>query len=154
MMDEPFKVLVIDDEESIRSVMTKILEEEGFAVDTARNGKQAIEKSKLNFYNLAFIDIKLPDVEGTELLTALKDSTPRMIKIIITGHPSLQNAIMAVNKGADAYIVKPFNVENILRTIREQLRKQQEAKKYSQEKVIEFIETRVMELETADHRNV
>ena len=154
MMDEPFKVLVIDDEESIRSVMTKILEEEGFAVDTARNGKQAIEKSKLNFYNLAFIDIKLPDVEGTELLTALKDSTPRMIKIIITGHPSLQNAIMAVNKGADAYIVKPRNVENILRTIREQLRKQQEAKKYSQEKVIEFIETRVMELETADHRNV
>ena len=154
MMDEPFKVLVIDDEESIRSVMTKILEEEGFAVDTARNGKQAIEKSKLNFYNLAFIDIKLPDVEGTELLTALKDSTPRMIKIIITGHPSLQNAIMAVNKGADAYIVKPLNVENILRTIREQLRKQQEAKKYSQEKVIEFIETRVMELETADHRNV
>ena len=154
MMDEPFKVLVIDDEESIRSVMTKILEEEGFAVDTARNGKQAIEKSKLNFYNLAFIDIKLPDIEGIELLTALKDSTPRMIKIIITGHPSLQNAIKAVNKGADAYIVKPLNVENILRTIREQLRKQQEAKKYSQEKVIEFIETRVMELETADHRNV
>jgi DNA-binding NtrC family response regulator len=154
MMDEPFKVLVIDDEESIRSVMTKILEEEGFAVDTARNGKQAIEKSKTKFYNLAFIDIKLPDVEGTELLTALKDSTPRMIKIIITGHPSLRNAIEAVNKGADAYIVKPFNVENILRTIREQLRKQQQAKKYSQEKVIEFIETRVMELETADHRNV
>ena len=154
MMDEPFKVLVIDDEESIRSVMTKILEEEGFVVDTARNGKQAIEKSKINFYNLAFIDIKLPDIEGTELLTALKDSTPRMIKIIITGHPSLQNAIKAVNKGADAYIVKPLNVENILRTIREQLRKQQEAKKYSQEKVIEFIETRVMELETADHRNV
>ena len=154
MMDEPFKVLVIDDEESIRSVMTKILEEEGFVVDTARNGKQAIEKSKINFYNLAFIDIKLPDIEGTELLTALKDSTPRMIKIIITGHPSLQNAIKAVNKGADAYIVKPFNVENILRTIREQLRRQQQAKKYSQEKVIEFIETRVMELETADHKNV
>ncbi|UCH31807.1 MAG: response regulator [Candidatus Bathyarchaeota archaeon] len=154
MMDEPIKALVIDDEESIRSVMVKILEAEGLVVDTARNGKQAIEKSKVNFYHLAFIDIKLPDVEGIELLTTLNNKRPNMIKIIITGHPSLQNAIRAVNKGADAYIVKPFNVENILSIVREQLRKQKETKKYSQEKVTEFIESRVRELEAANQRNI
>jgi ActR/RegA family two-component response regulator len=70
-----------------------------------------------------------------------------MRKIIITGYPTLQNAIEAVNRGADAYILKPFDVNKVLATIKEQLRKQQEELQYSQEKVAEFIETRVRELE-------
>ena len=152
-MDEnmvPFiRILVIDDDEGIRKVLTTILEEEGFAVDTAKNGKEAIEKSRRNFYNLALIDIKLPDTEGTKLLTAMKETTPTMAKIIITGYPSLQNAIEAVNQGADSFVVKPLNVENILQTIKKCLKKQQEAKEYSQEKVAEFIQTRGRELETA-----
>ena len=70
-----------------------------------------------------------------------------MVKIIITGYPSLQNAIEAVNKGVDAYVIKPFDMENVLKTIKEHLRKQQEAEKYSEEKVTEFIETRVARAE-------
>jgi len=93
------------------------------------------------------IDIRLPDMEGIELLTKMKDATPKMRKIIITGYPTLQNAVEAVNRGADAYIIKPFDMEKVLATIREELRKQQEEKKYSQEKVADFIETRVKELE-------
>jgi ActR/RegA family two-component response regulator len=77
----------------------------------------------------------------------MKETTPKMRKVIITGYPTLQNAIEAVNRGADAYIVKPFDMDKVLETIREQLRKQEEEKKYSQEKVAEFIETRVRELE-------
>jgi DNA-binding NtrC family response regulator len=123
-----------------------ILEEKGYDVDTAENGKEAIKKSSGKFYNLALIDIRLPDMEGTKLLTALRETTPRMVKIIVTGYPSLQNAIEAVNHGADAYILKPFNVDSVLNTIREHLEKQQQAKKYSEEKVAEFIETRVKEL--------
>jgi DNA-binding NtrC family response regulator len=86
-------------------------------------------------------------MEGTTLLKAMKETTPKMVKIIVTGYPSLQNAIEAVNKDADAYILKPVNVETLLKAIRDHLKKQQEAKKYSEQKVAEFIETRVRELE-------
>jgi len=145
-MGEPARVLVVDDE-IIRKVLKTILEREGYVVDTVETGKEAIEKSKVNFYNLALIDIRLPDMEGTELLTAMRETTPKMVKIIITGYPSFENAIQAVNKGADAYVLKPFNVERVLSTIREHLKKQQEGKKYSEERVAESVETRAREWE-------
>jgi DNA-binding NtrC family response regulator len=77
----------------------------------------------------------------------MKETTPRMRKIIITGFPSLQNAVEALNKGADAYIIKPFDMDKVLQTIKDQLKKYEEEKKYSQERVTEFIETRVKELQ-------
>jgi two-component system response regulator PilR (NtrC family) len=146
-MGERARILIVDDDESIRKVLSTILEEEGYAVDMAMNGKDAIKKSNERFYNLALIDIRLPDVEGIELLTRMKDTTPKMRKIMITGYPSLQNAVEALNKGANAYIMKPLDMDKILKTIKEQLQKQREEKKYSQEKVADFIETCVKELE-------
>ena len=146
-MVENARILIVDDDENIRKVLKTILEEEGYAVDEAEDAKKAIEKSRRNVYNLALIDIRLPDMEGIELLTKMKDTVPKMRKIIITGYPTLQNAIEAVNRGADAYILKPFDMEKVLATIKEQLRKYEEEKRYSQEKVAEFIEARVKELE-------
>jgi DNA-binding NtrC family response regulator len=141
------RILVVDDDESIRKVLKAILEEEGYIVDTAKNGKEAIRKTNEKFYNLALIDIRLSDMEGTELLIKMKDTLPKTRKIIITGYPSLQNAIEALNKGANAYILKPFDMDKVLKTIKEQLKKHEEERKYSQEKVMEFIETRIRELE-------
>jgi DNA-binding NtrC family response regulator len=141
------RILVVDDDENIRKVLTTILEEEGYKVDSAETAKEAIEKAKKTFYNVALIDIRLPDMEGIELLTKIRDNVPKMRKIIITGYPTLQNAIAAVNRGANAYILKPFDMEKVLATINEELKKQEEEKRYSQEKVAEFIETRVRELE-------
>ena len=141
------RILIIDDDENIRKVLTAILEEEGYIVDSVGTAKKAIAETERQFYNLALIDIRLPDREGVELLTRMKDTSPRMRKIIITGYPTLANAVRAVNKGADAYIIKPFDMEKVLKTIDEELRKQQEEKKYSQEKVAAFIEARVRELE-------
>lgn len=146
-MDKLARIIVVDDDESIRKVLATIFEENGYTVDTAENGKQAIEKTEKNFYNLGLFDIRLPDIEGTELLAKVKDTTPRMRKIIVTGYPSLPNAVEALNKGADAYILKPFDMDKVLQTIKEQLKNQEEEKKYGQEKVTEFIETRVKELE-------
>jgi len=146
-MGERARILVVDDDESIRKVLETILEDEGYVVDTAKNGREAIKKSKVKFYNLALIDIRLTDMEGTKLLTKLKDTTPKMRKIIVTGYPSLQNAIEAVNRGANAYVLKPFDMDKVLETIEDQLKRQQEEKRYTQEKVGEFIETRVKELE-------
>ena len=146
-MGEPARILIVDDDESIREVLTSILTDEGYIVDAVDTGEEAIKATHEKFYNLVLIDIRLPDIEGTKLLTELKDTVPKMRKIIITGYPTLQNAIEAVNKGADAYIVKPINMDEALKTIREQLQKQAEEKKYSEQKMVEFIETRVKELE-------
>ena len=146
-MGERTRILIVDDDESIRKILSTILEEEGYVVDTAENGKEAIEKSTAKFYNLALIDVRLPDIEGVTLLAKLKETVPRMRKIIITGFPSIQNAIEAVNNKADGYMLKPFEICKILGTIKEQLKKQQEENEYNQKKVTEFIETRVRELQ-------
>lgn len=146
-MDEKARILVVDDDENIRKVLMAILADEGYSVESAGTARSAVEKTKRKFFNLALIDVRLPDIEGIELLTRFKPSTPEMRKVIITGYPTLQNAIEAVNKGADAYIVKPFDVTKVLFIIGDQLRKQKEEMSYTQERVAEFIETRVRELD-------
>lgn len=138
-------ILIVDDDESVRKTLAMILEEKGYLVDTAENGEEAIRKSMENFYNLALIDIKLPDMEGTRLLTEMRDTVPKMIKIIITGYPTLENAIEAVNRGADGYILKPINIDELLNKIEEHLKKQKEEKEYSEEKVLEFVKSRIKE---------
>jgi DNA-binding NtrC family response regulator len=151
-LDKNARILVVDDDENIRKVVVAILQDQGYTVDSVGTAKKGIEASKRKFYNMALIDIRLPDMEGTELLTQLKDTTPRMRKIIITGYPTLQNAIEAVNRRADAYIMKPFDVKRVLETIEDQLKKQEEERKYSQDKVAEFIEARVKELTVEEVR--
>jgi DNA-binding NtrC family response regulator len=146
-MNRNARILAVDDDENIRKVVVAILEDEGYVVESVGTAREAIEKSRRKFYNLALIDIRLPDMEGIELLTKFRETTPRMRKVIVTGYPTLQNAVDAVNKGADAYIVKPFDVKKVLKTIQEQLSKQQGEKEYSQERVAEFIEARVKELD-------
>jgi DNA-binding response OmpR family regulator len=145
---ERARILVIDDDETVRKSHEAVLKANGYLVDVAENGKEAVAKSKARLYNLALVDLRLPDMDGIELLTALREAVPKMVKIIITGYPSMENAIEAVNRGADAYIVKPYTMQDLLRKIKEHLQKQQEAKKYSEEKVKEYIETRAAEHES------
>ena len=145
-LNKQARILVVDDDEGILKTLTTILQKEGYIVETAQNGKEAIKKSNSDFFNLALIDICLPDMEGTQLLTSMKDTTPKMVKIMITGFPSFQNTMEALNKGADGYVVKPFDFENVLQTIKDHLEKQQEAREYSEAKVVEFVEARVREV--------
>jgi len=145
---EQSRILIIEDQESIRKSLKLALEKEGYLVETAENGQEAIRKSKEQFYNMALVDLRLPDMDGIELLTKMRETVPKMVKIIITGYPMLENAIEAVNRGADGYVVKPVNMNKLLETVEEHLKKQQEAKKYSELKVKEFIETRAEEYES------
>ena len=147
-MTEQSRILIIDDQENIRESLKLALEKEGYLVETAENGQEAIRKSKEQFYNMALVDLRLPDMDGIELLTKMRETVPEMVKIIITGYPMLENAIEAVNRGADGYVVKPVNMNKLLETVEEHLKKQQEAKKYSELKVKEFIETRVEEYDS------
>jgi DNA-binding NtrC family response regulator len=141
------RILVVDDDEGIRKTLAAILKDEGYAVDTTESGKEAILKSNAGFYNLALIDVRLLDMDGTELLTSIKDTVPRMRKIIITGYPSVRNAIEAVNKNADAYLLKPFDMGKVLFVIKDQLKKQNEETSFTQDRVTDYIETRVRELD-------
>jgi DNA-binding response OmpR family regulator len=139
-------ILVVDDDTAILKYATHILQLEGYDVDAAETGFEAIEKSNAHFYNLALLDIKLPDMEGTELLTKMHRTMPSMMKIMVTGFPSLDNAVRALNMGADAYLLKPVELEELLKVVKEKLREQEEAEKMSEERVADWIKTRVQKL--------
>jgi DNA-binding NtrC family response regulator len=145
-MDKTAKILIVDDDENIRKALIAVLEDEGYTVDSVDTGKKGIEKTQTEFFNIALIDVRLPDMEGTEVILKMQETSPTLRKIIITGYPTLQNAVAAVNKGANAYVMKPFDLEKMIQTIEEQLKKQEEERKFSEKKVAEFIETRVKEL--------
>jgi DNA-binding NtrC family response regulator len=145
-LDNNAKILIVDDDVAIRTTMKAILEEEGYKVDLAGSGKEGIQKTNEQAYNVALLDIRLPDMEGVQLLKLMKDTMPRTRKIMVTGYPSTQNAIEALNKNADAYLIKPVDIEKLLSTIKEQLQLQEEERKFSEEKVAEFIESRVADL--------
>jgi len=114
-------VLVIDDDKTIRRTITEILQAEGFNIQVAKDGGEALEKSQREHYDVALVDIRLPDIDGIKLLKMLKRDNPEIKEIVVTGYPSLQNAVEAVNEGADGYIIKPFKPSALLAIIREKL---------------------------------
>jgi DNA-binding NtrC family response regulator len=140
------RILVVDDDDGIRESMKAILEDEGYNVDLAESGKEAILKTQKMAYNLVLLDIRLPDMEGIELLKLLKDSVPKIRKIMVTGYPSVQNAIAALNKGADAYLIKPVRLKKLLKTVKDQLKQQEDDKAYCEQKVAEFIDFRIEDI--------
>ncbi len=145
-MDKSARILVVDDDETIRTTMKAILEDEGYIVDTASSGEEAIQLTMKKTYNVALLDIRLPDMEGVELLKLMRDSVPRTRKVMVTGYPSMQNAISALNKNADAYLLKPIDIEKLLYLVKEQIEAQENERKFSEQKVAEFIESRVKEM--------
>jgi len=150
---ERYRILVIDDDEGIREVFSTILRESGYEVDTAQNATEAIEKSRLNLYDLALVDIRLPDMEGTKLLEQLVDTTPKMKKIIVTGYPSLDNSVESLNKGADGYIMKPVDTATLLSMVEKHLNERRQEEHYAEEKVGEFIKTRLKQVKQEPPKN-
>jgi DNA-binding response OmpR family regulator len=115
-------ILIVDDDKSILRTFTRILQKNGYDIDAAETGKEAIEKADTQEYDLALVDIRLPDMDGTELLAKMKKPLQKTIKIMITGFPSLETGIKALDEGADAYLVKPVKPEELLMLIEEKLK--------------------------------
>jgi len=115
------RILVVDDDADVRKTLSSILSEEGYIVATVENGKQALKATEKELFDLALIDVELPGMKGTELLHKLKENQPRMVKIIVTGYPSFDNAMKAVNEGADGYVLKPFEPGKLLKIVRKHL---------------------------------
>lgn len=114
-------ILIVDDDSGIRRMLSTVLNDGGYSVETVENGKQAIKACEKSPFDVALIDLELPDIKGIELLNRLKKIQPNMIKVIITGHPTLESAMKAVNERADGYVLKPFEVTELLEKITELL---------------------------------
>jgi DNA-binding response OmpR family regulator len=121
------RVIVVDDDKSILRTFTRILQKSGYDIDVAETAKEAIDKSRAKSYDLALIDIRLPDMDGTDLLVKMQKTMHNSIKIMITGFPSLETGVKALDEGADAYLVKPVKPEELLSLIEEKFRAKEEA---------------------------
>jgi two-component system, NtrC family, nitrogen regulation response regulator NtrX len=112
------KILIIDDERSIRRALREILEFENFEVDEAEDGLEGLEKAKAQFYDIIFCDIKMPKMDGMEVLTELQKEKVESPIIMISGHGNIETAVEAIKKGAFDFIEKPLDLNRILVTIR------------------------------------
>jgi DNA-binding NtrC family response regulator len=104
-------VLLINDDQNITRTFARILQKKGYQVDIAQTGKEAIEKAQNKLYHVALTDIWLPDINGVDLLDLLCDHGCKMVKIILTGHPTM---LEQKNQNADAYLLKPVKPQDLL----------------------------------------
>jgi len=118
------KILVTDDEINTLKTLSANLEDMGYRVSTATNGKEALELIRKRGFNIIIADIKLPDISGLEILETAKELNPETAVIMITGHASLETAVNAINEGAYAYILKPVAMSELETTLKNALREQ------------------------------
>ena len=121
------KILIIEDEAAIRRVLTKILSEENdtYQVEEAEDGVVGFEKIKNNDYDLVLCDIKMPKMDGVEVLEAVKKIKPEIPMVMISGHGDMETAINTMRLGAFDYISKPPDLNRLLNTVRNALDKKQ-----------------------------
>jgi len=112
------KILVIDDERSIRNTMKDILGFEGYTVDLAENGAEGIEHINNNDYDIIFCDIKMPEMDGIEVLEKIMEIKPESTVVMISGHGNIDTAVESIKKGAYDFIEKPLDLNRLLITIR------------------------------------
>lgn len=112
------KILIVDDERAIRRALREILEFEDFQVDEAENGKEGLEKATSTTYDIIFCDIKMPMMDGMEVLDELIKAKVETPVIMISGHGNIDTAVQAIKKGAFDFIEKPLDLNRILVTIR------------------------------------
>lgn len=117
------RLLVIDDEKSIRETLKELLEYEGYSVETAEDGKKGLELIKTNGYDAVLCDIKMPKMDGMEMLEKVSTSAPDTPIIMISGHGNIELAVEATKKGAFDFIAKPPDMNRLLVTVRNALDK-------------------------------
>ena len=110
-MPEKVSILIVDDDEGMLETMSDILKEKGYQTETAKTGMKAIAKAKVYPFDIALLDIGLPDMLGIEVLRTLRKEKPAMMIIMVTAHATLTTAVDALNLGANAYIMKPIDPE-------------------------------------------
>ncbi len=114
-------ILIVDDDHELRTTIAEIIEQEEFLVETAENADQALKLMKNKFFDLVLLDMVMPGTNGTSAIALIRKLSPRTRIIIITAYASIQNAVQAMQQGADDYLSKPFNIDGLLTTVRKNL---------------------------------
>ena len=114
---KPLRVLVIDDESVICDACQLVLGEKGHDVDRCRTGKAGLLAIESGGYDLILLDMKLPDIDGTEILKPVREKTPAPCVIVMTGYSTMSNALQAMKLGAADYLAKPFTDDELLTAI-------------------------------------
>jgi len=114
-------ILLVDDEANIRTVFSDVLKRAGYRVKAVENGHEAIKEVEEKTYNLALVDLRMPKMDGIDVLENIKKRKPEVPVIIYTGHGSVTTAVEAMRKGAVDYLNKPFSAEELKLSIRKAL---------------------------------
>ncbi|MFQ6011541.1 MAG: response regulator [Nitrososphaerales archaeon] len=147
LKSKPQAILIIDDDKEICKTLKTILENNGYKVDVAYTAAEGATKCDKKFYDAVLVDIRLPDAEGVDFISKLSLRNPSMVKIIITGFPSMLNATEALNKGVEAYVVKPFEPHDLVVTVKQKLKENSEQLRVIQNRVIANLTESVKKLE-------
>jgi two-component system, OmpR family, response regulator len=107
------KVLIVDDTKNIRNLLTTCLELNGYTVSSAKNGMEALELISQEFFDIAFIDIKMPELSGTEVLRRIRAKGISIPVVIMTAFATVKNAVECTQLGAVAYLQKPFTADKV-----------------------------------------
>tara|TARA_B100000315_G_C14527529_1_gene564554 strand:+ start:53 stop:445 length:393 start_codon:yes stop_codon:yes gene_type:complete len=117
------KILIIDDEETIRDTLTEVLEEEGYLVSKAVDGHDALRQMKKVQFDLVLCDVVMPGADGTEILKSIRESSPFTFVVMMTAFGTIENAVEIMKEGAIDYIIKPFRFDELLIEIKRDFRK-------------------------------
>ncbi len=151
MVRIPYSILIVDDDQTIRETLTAILKTKEYIVVSAGTANEAIVKSQNQHFDLFLLDIKLPDMEGTQLLAHLQNAYPEAVKIMITGQPSVENATTALNIGADSYFTKPFEPEKLLEAVENKLQECERKERLTGKKLEEWVRLRISKTQSKEY---
>ena len=123
-MEQKKRILIVDDDRDILESLRILLKAKGYEIETAETGKEALDKFATASFDLALLDVKLPDMEGPELLARIRSNTPSSstIKIMLTGSASRKDMMECLSHGADGYILKPIKPRDLVKLLEEKLK--------------------------------
>ena len=111
------KILVIDDEDIVRTSCSRTLSPEGYEVKLAKNGSEGLKMAREDKFDLVLTDLKMPDMDGIEVLRSIKEKWPKTEVIIVTGYQTVDTAVKAIKLGAYDYIEKPFTPDALISAV-------------------------------------
>ena len=122
---EKMKLMLVDDEERFLSTTQKVLEKKGYRVLTAASGAEALEKLKKNLIHVVILDVKMPGMDGNDVLKEIKRQFPMVEVIMLTGHATVESAVDGLKSGATDYLTKPADIEELILKAEEAFEKRQ-----------------------------
>ncbi len=131
-MDVGIKILFVDDEPKICQLIKELFKQEGYQIDTSLSGIEALEMMKEYNYQMLITDLKMPGIDGLELIRRAKREQPEISTIMVTGYATIETVVQSLKHGVDDYITKPFNIFEMKKAVKRSLYSHQITKENKQ----------------------